>query len=156
MNLHLSFGTSCNMSGFIHQDFDLDQWFIDYNHFQNSPPLPYDQPLFFPPVDVTPAHATMNYGSPESFETFSDKSSEEIQSAPPPKKRQRQSSEESQSEGALVRSRKTRKLKAPHETAKVREKGACFLCQKKRKVVSLSLKPPQMLPLICGIVPGRR
>ena len=53
-----------------------------------------------------------------------------------PKKRQRQSSEESQSDGALVRARKTRKLKDPLETAKVREKGACFLCQKKRKVVS--------------------
>ncbi len=119
---------------------------MNYNTFQTPPSLPYDPSLFFPPVDITPTHAMMNYESPESFDSSSDKSLDEPQSAPPPKKRQRQSSEESQSEGgALVRSRKTRKLRAPHETAKVREKGACFLCQKKRKVVSHPLKPLQVL-----------
>jgi len=36
----------------------------------------------------------------------------------------------------LIRTRKTRKLRSPEETAKVRKKGACFLCKLKKKVAS--------------------
>ena len=48
------------------------------------------------------------------------------------RKRQRQTSSPCEPE-SLIRFRKTRKLRAPEETAKVREKGACYLCQLKRK-----------------------
>ncbi|KAG4442197.1 hypothetical protein IFR05_002307 [Cadophora sp. M221] len=132
------------MAGFNSQDWDFNQW-IDYEEYQHPPSLSYEENLWCDPVDDTPPppprHVTnTSYGTPSSFDSFStDKSSSEEREREPqmassPKKRQRQRSEDSQSEGSLTRLRKTRKLKAPLETAKVREKGACFLCQKKRKV----------------------
>jgi hypothetical protein len=56
----------------------------------------------------------------------------------PQAKKRRQASSPCESE-ALVRFRKTRKLRAPQETAKIRERGACYLCQLKRKEVALTL-----------------
>jgi hypothetical protein len=124
------------MASFNSQDWDFDQW-INLEEYQHSQALPYEENLWCDPIDDTPSHLTNTnaYGTPASFDSFSSEE-RQMASLDPPKKRQRQTSEDSQSEGSLIRSRKTRKLKAPHETAKVREKGACFLCQKKRKVVS--------------------
>lgn len=142
------------MDDFNSQDLDFSEWIdLQYGHHGLQEPqqsLPYGEDLWCDPANYSPPHGTCTntntntntYGTPESFNSYStDKSSSEerqmsslssLEDAP--KKRQRQSSEESQSDGALVRARKTRKLKDPLETAKVREKGACFLCQKKRKV----------------------
>jgi hypothetical protein len=54
-----------------------------------------------------------------------------------PQSRERQRTSGSSQSEALIRRRKTRKLRDRHETAKIREKGACFLCQTKRKEVNL-------------------
>jgi hypothetical protein len=51
-----------------------------------------------------------------------------------PSRKRQQSSESSQSD-TNTRPIKTRRLRSPSETAKVRERGACFHCQKKRKEV---------------------
>lgn len=136
------------MADFNSQDWDFNQW-IEYEEYQHSPSLPYEENLWCDPVDDPPnpplRRVTNTYGTPESFDSFPTNKSSSEEREPPmdssPKKRQRQKSEDSQSDGSLIRSRKTRKLKAPHETAKVREKGACFLCQKKRKVVSNQVRP---------------
>lgn len=49
-------------------------------------------------------------------------------------RKRRQTSESSQSD-ALTRSPKIRKLQNPQQTAKARERGACFCCQKTRRPV---------------------
>lgn len=143
------------MADFNSQDWeDFTQWvdFEEYQH-QHSPSLPHEDNLWCDVAGSTLSNVTnTSYDTPDTFDSFStdtQKSSSEeveepqmiVQDPPmesPSRKRQRQQSEDTQSEGALIRSRKTRKLKAPLETAKIREKGACFLCQKKRKVVRQS------------------
>ncbi|KAL2075194.1 hypothetical protein VTL71DRAFT_136 [Oculimacula yallundae] len=111
----------------------------------NQPPLSYEEYKWWIPAPETEilSDVTDASGTPGSSDSLSIQrpSSDNSQSASPKspnsgsslKKRQRQASEDSQSENSLTRRRKTRKLRAPLETAKVRERGACFLCQKKRK-----------------------
>ncbi|KAI9049136.1 hypothetical protein LZ554_006984 [Drepanopeziza brunnea f. sp. 'monogermtubi'] len=133
------------MADFDQDDWALQQWFdnttnISWAHFA---PGSFEQAIFFDPTPNS---------SPDSFYSCHDHASEDPRPQPPPSpepepeecgqaqpqpqpqpqpKRLRHHSSE---ETILVRARKTRKLRAPHETAKVREKGACFLCQKKRKI----------------------
>jgi hypothetical protein len=83
-------------------------------------------------TEIAPPSETTSYDAPTSSNTLSDVTLSPSQA----NKRRREMSSPSESE-ALVRSRKTRRLRAPHDTAKVRERGACYLCQLKRKEVSL-------------------
>jgi hypothetical protein len=48
----------------------------------------------------------------------------------------RRSTSSTPESNSLARPRKTRKLRCPQETAKVREKGACYGCKLNRKLVS--------------------
>jgi hypothetical protein len=78
--------------------------------------------------------------TPSSSAGLSDTTSEGSLVVQCDSRKRRQTSESSSD--ALVRPpRKTRKLKAPDKTAKTREKGACFFCQKKRKEVRFAHFP---------------
>ena len=99
-------------------------------------------------ADIASTRDTTSDNTPMSSDTHYEPQPEGVR-LPQTKKRRRQSSEPCES-GALVRTRKTRKLTAPEETAKVREKGACFLCQLKRKVVS-SMEPLYSSPLLAQL-----
>ena len=98
-------------------------------------------------TDVARSGGATSDNTPTSSDTHSDPVTE-LARPPKARKRQRQASEQCESE-ALIRMRKTRKLKNPQETAKVREKGACYLCQLKRKEVGNGQKAPRLafLPL---------
>jgi len=86
------------------------------------------------PQDHTSSSNTPDHSSCSS-DSRSDTPLENVQN--PKSKKRRQRSESSQPD-ALIRPRKTRTLRAPEETAKVREKGACLTCKRKRKEVSLA------------------
>ena len=122
------FRLSWHMADF--NDSDWNRW-IDLSNFQPT--------AFLQCSEISFSH-TPNFTPPD--DTTSDNTSDIICNTrlegiiTPQSKKRRQTSECSLSE-ALIRPRKTRKLRAPHETAKIREKGACFLCQKKRKEVNL-------------------
>jgi hypothetical protein len=81
---------------------------------------------------ITPPDNTTNSNTPSSpdFPTYKVLEKAQIQN---PKKR-RQTSGSPQPD-TLVRPKKPRRLIAPHETAKIRVKGACLLCKRKRKNV---------------------
>jgi hypothetical protein len=119
---------------FFRLSWDMADFNSDWNQWI------YFQPTSFLQCSEIPFNPTANVTPPD--DTLSDNTSDTICNTPlegihtPQSKRQRQTSECSQSE-ALVRPRKTRKLRAPHETAKLRKKGACFLCKKNRKEVNL-------------------
>lgn len=112
-----------------------------YNNNTDWPWFPLEdlqQPTFVETIE-TPCISQPNSTTPddtsENSSNSSDTCCEEVLDthASNPRKR-RQTSESSESD-ALKRSRKSRKLQDPQQTAKVREKGACFCCQKKRKPV---------------------
>jgi hypothetical protein len=115
----------------IMADFNNPNWWMDLGHFQPTAFLQYNEISFNHTANATPPDDTT---SGNTSDTICNTRLEGTVS--PQSKKRRQTSECSQSE-ALVRPRKTRKLRSPHETAKIREKGACFLCKKKRKEVNL-------------------
>jgi hypothetical protein len=121
------FRLSWHMADF--NDLDWNRW-IDLSNFQSTACLQCNEISFNHTPNVTPPDDTTSDNTSDICNTRL-----EVIITPQSKKR-RQTSECSQPE-ALIRPRKTRKLRAPHETAKIRKKGACFLCQKKRKEVNL-------------------
>jgi hypothetical protein len=96
-------------------------------------------PVSYHDFPINPADYTVDSNTPEassSSDSRSDSRSDTpLETNQNPTSKRRQRSESSQRD-ALVRPRKTRKLKAPQETAKVRKKGACLMCKRKRKEVS--------------------
>ena len=119
------------------QEFIMPQWDNGDGYFNppwNLLPIEYPvlamNPLDYPVDSNTPGASS----SPDSrSDSRSDTPLETNQN--PTSRKRRQRSESSQRD-ALIRPRKTRKLKAPQETAKVRKKGACLMCKRKRKEVS--------------------
>lgn len=85
-------------------------------------------------ADVGQSEGAMSDSTPTSSDTSSDSIIEVVQ-RPQARKRQLQTSERCDSD-ALIRMRKTRKLRDRQGTAKVRAKGACYECQLKKKGVS--------------------
>ena len=102
---------------------------MSWINFHNLPFAPCSDVSAHHAADVTPFDDTT---SDDTSDTLYDTPFNGAQT--PQSKKRRPTLEGSESD-ALVRARKTRKLRDPHETAKIREKGACFLCQKKRKEV---------------------
>ncbi|KAG0645688.1 hypothetical protein D0Z07_8715 [Hyphodiscus hymeniophilus] len=116
---------------------DFGAWFAPYDYFQQPDflndlqgienfqmdafPLQIDVPEMASSVEATVCD------TPTSSDSFPNSAIND-----PPSNKRRQTSSPCESE-SLVRYRKTRKLRAPEQTAKVREKGACYLCQLKRK-----------------------
>jgi hypothetical protein len=97
----------------------------------------------FLPTEHLSCHSTSSYTPPEyvtrhNSATSSDACPTPLEDVRAKSRKRRRSSEESLSD-SLVRTRKTRKLRAPEETAKTRERGACFLCQSKRKEVGFQV-----------------
>lgn len=77
--------------------------------------------------------------TPDPLSSSDSRPDSPLETAQIPKSRKRrQRSEDSQSEALNRRPRKTRTVRAPQETAKVREMGACLTCKRKRKEVSSS------------------
>jgi hypothetical protein len=114
------------------EDFNNSDWnWFDFSDFQPTAFVQCSEISFNHTANVTPLDDT---SSGNTSDTICNTPLEGIQTPQP--KRRRQTSECSQSE-ALVRPRKSRKLRAPHETAKLRKKGACFLCKKDKKEVNL-------------------
>jgi hypothetical protein len=119
-------------------DWNNNQWF-DFDGFQPNALFPYDANSFNHAANLTPPGNTRRDNTPSSSGTLSSSTLiEGTQTSYSNSRKRRQTSE--RSSGTLVRTRKTRKLRAPHETAKIREKGACFLCQTKRKEVNFAYK----------------
>lgn len=115
------------MADFISADWNQSMYLTA---LQQAPFLMYSDVYLDNTPNSTPPGETT---SGNTFDYICDTQLNGIQT---PQSKKRQPTLESSELGALVRSRKTRKLKAPHETAKTRKKGACFLCQKKRKEVN--------------------
>jgi hypothetical protein len=112
-------------------DFDRDEW-IYVSHFQQIP-LQSNEFYFDHTPNFTPPDGTTTANTPSSSDSLSGTQLVGPQTLQSKKRRYR--SEESES-AALRRTRKPRKLGDRQETAKIREKGACFFCQKKRKKVN--------------------
>jgi hypothetical protein len=111
---------------------DWNAW-IDQPIFQSTevwPPWNTDFSLT-PPDDTTNSNSPAPSASPDSTP---ETKLETTHNSKHNSKKRRQTSECSQPD-ALIRPRKTRTLRSPHETAKVREKGACLSCKRKRKEV---------------------
>merc|ERR1711939_719132 len=143
------------MDDFNSQDLDFSEWIdLQYGHHGLQEPqqsLPYGEDLWCDPANYSPPHGTCTntntntntYGTPESFNSYStDKSSSEerqmsslssLEDAP--KKRQRQSSEESQSDGALVRAQKKRKVCQDGDDPE----GSCKRCLEHPDKITLQL-----------------
>jgi hypothetical protein len=117
---------------FIMPQWDTGDWYFD--------PRGNLLPIEYPVIAMNPPDYPVESNTPEPSSSSSSRSDSrsdtplETNQNPTSKKR-RQRSESSQRD-ALIRPRKTRKLKAPQETAKVRKKGACLMCKRKRKEVS--------------------
>jgi len=124
-------------------DWNNNQWWLVFNSFQPTAPLPCDDATSFNPApNLAPPDDTRKDSTPSSSDTLSSGTLVEgIQTPYSNPRKRRQTSERSSDTPA--RTPKTRKVKAPHKTAKIREKGACFLCQTKRKEVNFVYK--QML-----------
>lgn len=116
-------------------DWEQQEWWENFGTFQPMATILSCNTASFD-IDAHFLSSVDNKGTstPSSLATGSENSSEESLAVQCNSRKRRQASESSSD--ALVRSRKTRKLKAPDRTAKVREKGACFFCQKRRKEVS--------------------
>jgi len=105
-----------------------------FNPSWNLLPIEYPVLAMNPPDYPVDSNTPGASSSPDSrSDSRSDTPLETNQN--PTSRKRRQRSESSQRD-ALIRPRKTRKLKAPQETAKVRKKGACLMCKRKRKEVS--------------------
>ncbi|KAE9378490.1 hypothetical protein N431DRAFT_435586 [Stipitochalara longipes BDJ] len=116
------------MEGYIDSQFELGGgWGIDPQFFHTANYLP---DLTYGISSVVPDHTSSSNTPSYSSDSRSDTPLENVQN--PRSKKRRQRSESSQPD-ALIRPRKTRTLRAPQETAKVREKGACLTCKRKRK-----------------------
>jgi hypothetical protein len=117
------------------QEFIIPQWDTGNGYFD-----PRWMPIGYNDFPIDPPGYTVDSNTPEASSS-SDSRSDSRSDTPletnqnPTSKKRRQRSESSQRD-ALIRPRKTRKLKAPQETAKVRKKGACLMCKRKRKEVS--------------------
>jgi hypothetical protein len=77
-----------------------------------------------------PVHTTSS-STPSSSDSLSDTVVDRLQTQTPKK---RQTSKSPLSD-ALIRPSKSRMLRGPQDTAKVREKSACFLCKRRKKEV---------------------
>jgi hypothetical protein len=121
------------------QEFIIPQWDTGNGYFD-----PRWMPIGYNDFPIDPPGYTVDSNTPEASSS-SDSRSDSRSDTPletnqnPTSKKRRQRSESSQRD-ALIRPRKTRKLKAPQETAKVRKKGACLMCKRKRKEVSFVCK----------------
>jgi len=82
--------------------------------------------------NFTPFEGTTSSNSTSSYASPSRSPADGIQT--PQSRKRRHGSEDSQFD-ALVRTRKTRRLRDPDGTAKIRKKGACILCKTLRKEV---------------------
>ena len=111
-------------------DFDRDEW-ICVSHFQQ--PLQSNEFYLDPTPNFTLPDDTTTANTPSSSDSLSG--TPLVGPQTPQSKKRRYRSEESES-AALRRTRKPRKLGDRQETAKIREKGACFFCQRKRKKVN--------------------
>ena len=85
----------------------------------------------FPFIPQDPPTSS-NTPAPSSSDSRSDTPLETVQN---PKSRKRRQISDSPQPDALIRPRKTRIIRAPQDTAKVREMGACLTCKRKRKEV---------------------
>ncbi len=115
-------------------NFDLNEW-IYLSNFPQTAFLQSNEFSFDNCPNFTAHGDTTSANTPSSSDTLSGTQLGGTQT--PQSKRRRHTSVESES-AAVTRTRKTRILRAPQETAKIREKGACFLCQKKRKEVKFA------------------
>jgi hypothetical protein len=125
------------MENFINTQWDTGAGWIDPRIFQtvqNPSFLPWNNNFSFIPQDHTSTTSSSTPDPSTSSDSRSDTPVETLQN--PKSKKRRQRSESSQPD-ALIRPRKTRTLKDPQNTAKVREKGACLTCKRKRKEVGL-------------------
>lgn len=86
------------------------------------------------PVEYSPIAAPLDNSS-EYASTPIDTPSDPVDELSLVPSRKRQHSSESSLSDVRIPPKRTRRLRSPPETAKVREKGACFYCQKKRKEV---------------------
>jgi hypothetical protein len=120
-----------------------NEWLeLDFDSFLPTALLPCDATSFNHAANFTPPDDTRRDNTPSSSDTLSsDTLLEGIQTPYSNSRKRRQTSE--RSSDILVRTPKTRKLRAPHKTAKIREKGACFLCRTMKKEVNFVYK--QML-----------
>jgi hypothetical protein len=120
---------------FINSQWDAGNTWIDPHIFQYTDfgPLNNDFPPCMPPLEPLSTASSNTSDSYPSSDSRSDTPVENLQN--PRSKKRRQRSESSQPD-ALIRTRKTRRLRAPQETAEVRKKGACLTCKRKRKEVS--------------------
>jgi len=127
------------MEGYLDSQYEMGAVWgnpIDPSFFQTTnylPDLTTWNNISTMPQDYTSSSTTPDNSSCSS-DSRSDTPLENVQN--PKSKKRRQRSESSQPD-ALIRPRKTRTLRAPEETAKVREKGACLTCKRKRKEVGL-------------------
>jgi hypothetical protein len=118
-----------------------NEWF-DFESFPTTALLPCDATSLNHAANLTPPDDTRRDNTPSSSDTFSsDTLLEGVRTPYSNSRRRRQTSE--RFSDTLVHTRKTRKVKAPHKTAKIREKGACFLCRTMKKEVNFVYK--QML-----------
>jgi hypothetical protein len=122
------------MEGYLDSQYEIGGgWGIDPRFFNTTnflPDLTWGNSISNLATEHTSSSNTPDHSY--SSDSRSDTPLENVQS--PKSKKRRQRSESSQPD-ALIRPRKTRTLRAPHETAKVREKGACLTCKRKRKEV---------------------
>lgn len=96
----------------------------------------YPQPSFLEQVEFPFIYQPTTTPPDDTSEYTADSpatSCEAVVDAQSPDSRKRRQSSESFESDALKRSRKTRRLVDPVQTAKVREIGACYCCQRKRK-----------------------
>lgn len=122
------------MDDFINSQWS-NEWIIDPHVFHSANFLPWNGDFsYFPP------NQTMSSDTPDvsAYSTSSNSRSDSpLETVPNPKSKKRRQRSESSQPDALIRPRKTRTLRDPHDTAKVREKGACLTCKRKRKEVGL-------------------
>jgi hypothetical protein len=130
------------MADFHSSDYWNNNQFFDFDSFQPTALLSCDAASFNHAANLTPPDDTRRENTPSSSNTLSSGTLLEGTQTPYSNSRKRRQTSEPSSD-TLVPAHKTRKLRAPHKTAKIREKGACFLCQKMRKEVTFVYK--QML-----------
>jgi hypothetical protein len=82
---------------------------------------------------ITPPDNSTSSSTPSSSDSLSDNALPKGQIQNPKKRRQ---TSESPLSDALIRERKKRTVKNPPETARIRAKGACLECKRKKKPVS--------------------
>jgi hypothetical protein len=116
-------------------DFNTPDW-LDYLNSYPADFLSCNEFTFGHIPNTAQSDDTKSSNTAASSSTLSDAAVEGTQLS---KSQKRRRISESPEHGALIRPRKTRKLRDPHDTAKIREKGACFCCQKKRKEVNNNL-----------------